>query len=156
MAPMLPQPMTPSTLPVSSLPMKRDFSHLPAWVERSAAGICRARAKIMAMVCSAVVMELPSGVFITTMPRAVAAGMSTLSTPMPARPTTFSFSAAAMISAVTLVAERMARPSKAPMQAFSSSGVMPGFTSTSTPRSRKISAARALNLSEINTFGIPV
>ena len=39
--PILPQPMTPSVLPVSSTPMKRDFSHLPAWVERSAAGICR-------------------------------------------------------------------------------------------------------------------
>ena len=36
-------------------------------------------------------MELPNGVFITMMPRAVAAGMSTLSTPMPARPITFRF-----------------------------------------------------------------
>ena len=43
------------------------------------------------MACSAVVIELPNGVFITMTPRAVAAGMSTLSTPMPARPTTFSF-----------------------------------------------------------------
>ena len=42
------------------------------------------------MACSAVVIELPNGVFITMTPRAVAAGMSTLSTPMPARPTTFS------------------------------------------------------------------
>jgi hypothetical protein len=49
----------------------------------------------MAMACSAVVMELPNGVFITTTPRPVAAGTSTLSTPMPARPTTFSRSAAA-------------------------------------------------------------
>ena len=36
------------------------------------------------MVCSAVVTLLASGVFITTMPRAVAASMSTLSTPLPA------------------------------------------------------------------------
>ncbi len=42
------------------------------------------------MACSAVVIELPNGVFITMMPVAVAAGMSTLSTPMPARPITFS------------------------------------------------------------------
>ena len=42
----------------------------------------------MAMACSAVVIELPNGVFITMTPRAVAAGISTLSTPMPARPTT--------------------------------------------------------------------
>ena len=91
--------------------MNLDFSHLPAWVEAFACGICRASAIIIAMACSAVVIELPNGVFITTMPRAVAAGMSTLSTPMPARPMTLSRSAAAMMSAVTLVAERMARPS---------------------------------------------
>jgi len=46
----------------------------------------RLKAIIMAMVCSAVVMTLPAGVFITMMPRLVAAGMSTLSRPMPARP----------------------------------------------------------------------
>ena len=47
------------------------------------------------MACSAVVIELPNGVFITITPLAVAAGMSTLSTPMPARPITlrlFAFS----------------------------------------------------------------
>ena len=88
--PILPQPMMPSVLPVISTPMKRFFSHLPAWVEASAAGISRASANIIAMACSAVVIELPNGVFITMMPLAVAAGMSTLSTPMPARPMTFS------------------------------------------------------------------
>ena len=31
--PILPQPMTPSVLPVNSTPMKRFFSHLPAWVD---------------------------------------------------------------------------------------------------------------------------
>ena len=109
--PMLPQPIRPRVLPVSSVPMKRDFSHLPAWVEASAAGIWRAQANIIAMACSAVVIELPKGVFITTMPLAEAAGMSTLSTPMPARPMTRRLSALAIRSAVTLVAERMARPS---------------------------------------------
>ena len=108
---MFPQPMTPSVLPVSSTPMKRFFSHLPAWVETSAVGICRASANISAIACSAVVIELPNGVFITITPRAVAAGMSTLSTPMPARPTTFSFVARSSSLAVTLVLERMASPS---------------------------------------------
>jgi hypothetical protein len=42
---------------------------------------------------------------------AVAAGMSTLSTPMPARPMTFRRFAFSRIFGVTLVAERMARPS---------------------------------------------
>ena len=91
--------------------MKRLFSHLPAWVDALAWGICLANANIMAMACSAVVMELPNGVFITITPRAVAAGMSTLSTPIPARPTTFRLSAAASTVFVTLVAERMASPS---------------------------------------------
>ena len=108
---MLPQPITPSVLPVISTPMNFDFSHLPAWVEASAAGIWRATANIIAMACSAVVIELPNGVFITMTPRFEAAGMSTLSTPMPARPMTLRLVAAASSSAVTLVAERIARPS---------------------------------------------
>ena len=111
MEPILPAPIRPSTLPVISTPMKRFFSHLPAWVEALAAGSSRASASISEMACSAVVMELPKGVFITITPAAVAAGMSTLSTPMPARPTTFKFFAAFSTSAVSLVAERMAMPS---------------------------------------------
>ena len=91
--------------------MNRFFSHWPAWVERSACGICRASASISAIVCSAAVIELPNGVFITITPRAVAAGTSMLSTPMPARPITFSRSAAAITSALTRVADRTARPS---------------------------------------------
>ena len=47
-------------------------------------------------------MELPKGVFITMMPRWVATGTSTLSTPMPARPMTRSFLAAASTFSVDL------------------------------------------------------
>ena len=74
--PILPQPMMPSVLLVISTPMNRFFSHLPAWVETSACGICRASASISVIACSAVVIELPNGVFITMMPWGVAAGMS--------------------------------------------------------------------------------
>src|SRR5271168_272782 len=81
--------------------MKRFFSHLPACVEASAAGSWRASANISAMACSAVVIELPNGVFMTMTPRAVAAGMSTLSTPMPARPITLSVLARSSSLAVT-------------------------------------------------------
>ena len=123
--PILPQPMTPSVLPVISTPMKRFFSHLPAWVEALASGIWRARANISAMACSAVVIELPKGVFITMMPRREAAGMSTLSTPMPARPMTLRLVAAAISFSVTLVAERMARPSYWPMTSSSFSLSLP-------------------------------
>jgi len=87
------------------------LSHLPLFMEAVACGICRARANIMAIVCSPVVIVLPPGVFMTTMPRLLAALTSTLSTPMPARPTTFSLSALSMISLVTFVALRIARPS---------------------------------------------
>jgi hypothetical protein len=52
------------------------------------------------------------GAFITTMPRAVAAGTSILSTPTPARPITRRFLAASITSAVTLVSLRTTKPSQ--------------------------------------------
>src|SRR5438034_114430 len=85
--------------------------HLPAWVEALASGIWRASAIMSESACSAVVTALPKGVFMTTMPRWVAAGISTLSTPMPARPMTLRLAAALMSLGDTLVAERMASPS---------------------------------------------
>ena len=111
MEPMLPQPISPRVLPASSLPTKRAFCHSPACVERSAWGMRRASASISASVCSAVVTELPNGVFMTTTPRAVAAPTSMLSTPMPARPMTRRPLAAASTRSVTFVDERTARPS---------------------------------------------
>jgi hypothetical protein len=90
----------------------------------------------------------------TTMPLAEAEGMSTLSTPMPARPTTFKLVAASSTSLVTLVEERIARPSYWPMIAISSSLVLPVISSTSTPRLRKIWAASGSMASEIRTLGI--
>ena len=69
--------------------------------------MCRAIAIIIVMVCSAVVTLLPSGLFITTMPRRVAAFRSTLSTPTPARPITLSEAAASTISRVTRVVLRI-------------------------------------------------
>ena len=153
--PILPQPMMPSVLPVISTPMKRFFSHLPACVEASACGIWRASASIKLMACSAVVIELPNGVFITITPLAVAAGMSTLSTPMPARPITLRFLALSRSLAVTFVAERMASPSKPPMRlaSFSLSPPSFGWKSTSTPRSLKIWTAASESASEMRTFG---
>ncbi|OIQ73810.1 hypothetical protein GALL_445510 [mine drainage metagenome] len=107
--------------------MKRDFSHLPAWVEALASGIWRAAANIIAMACSAVVIELPNGVFITITPFFEAAGISTLSTPIPARPITFRLVAFSSSLSVTLVAERIARPSYWPMISASFSLSLPSF-----------------------------
>ena len=92
--------------------MKRFFSHLPAWVEASAAGIWRASANISAMACSAVVIELPNGVFITMTPRGGGGGNVDIVDADAGAPDHFQLRRPASSSlAVTLVAERMARPS---------------------------------------------
>ena len=111
MLPTRPMPMTPRVLFSSSCPVNLLFSHLPAFIDAVAWGIFRTRESIMAIACSPVVTALPPGVFMTTIPRLLAAGMSTLSRPMPARPTTFSRSARSITSWVTFVALRMTRPS---------------------------------------------
>ncbi|EBA13613.1 hypothetical protein RCCS2_06989 [Roseobacter sp. CCS2] len=142
-------------MPVSSTPIKRDFSHLPAWVDAFASGIWRATAIIMEIACSAVVIEFPKGVFITMIPFLEAAGISTLSTPIPARPMTLRFSAAAMIFSVALVADRIASPSYCPITSSSFALSLPrsGWKSTSMPRSLKICTAAGESLSEISTLG---
>ena len=81
-------------------------SHLAAFIEASACGIMRAVETSREKACSAVEIVLPSGVFITMTPRAVAVSTSTLSTPTPARPTTRSWPAASSTRRLTLVSER--------------------------------------------------
>ena len=61
------------------------------------------------MACSAAERMLDCGALTTITPRSVAAATSTLSSPMPARPTTTRSVPAASTSAVTVVAERMTR-----------------------------------------------
>ena len=62
----------------------------------------RDRASISAIVCSAVLSVLPPGVFITTMPQRVAASLSMLSVPTPARTIAFSRRLPSSASAVIL------------------------------------------------------
>ncbi|EAQ24340.1 hypothetical protein ROS217_08820 [Roseovarius sp. 217] len=151
----MPAPMTPSVLLNSSTPIKAFFSHLPAWVDTEASGSCRATANIIAMACSAVVIMLPKGVFITITPFLLAASLSILSVPIPARAITLSLCALARIFSVTLVADRMARPSYSPITSASLSLSLPssGRKSTSMPRSRKIWTAVSESLSETRTLG---
>jgi hypothetical protein len=73
--------------------------------------ILRDRAIIMAMVCSAVLVVLPAGVFMTTMPSRVAAGRSMLSTPTPARTIALSRGWPFKMAGVSFVALRMMMPS---------------------------------------------
>ena len=100
--PMLPSPITPSVLPRNSVPRNFFFSHLPLLVEAMACGMERAMASIRPSVCSATETALPPGVFITRTPAAVAALRSTLSTPTPARPITFSLGALRSTSSIHL------------------------------------------------------
>src|ERR1043166_2434814 len=86
-------------------------------------------------------------------PLAVAAERSTLSTPIPARPTTLSCLARSSSFAVTLVAERMASPSNSPMISASWSLSRLGLTTVSMPRSAKICTAAGESLSEMRTRG---
>ena len=72
---------------------------------RGPAGMLRARASISAIVCSAADNDVGLRRVETSMPRAVAASTSTLSTPMPARPITRSRVPADQLG-VDLVAER--------------------------------------------------
>ena len=111
MRPTLPRPMTPMVLLHSSTPTNLLRSHLPPLSEATAWGIWRASAIIKAMVCSPVVTLLPPGVFMTTMPRLVAASASMFSYPTPARPITLRFFAASINSAVILVPLRITQPS---------------------------------------------
>ena len=70
-------------------------SALPAARDQRAVGLGHVAhsASSIAIVCSAAAIEFDSGALATMMPRRVAASMSTLSTPVPARPITFSRSA---------------------------------------------------------------
>ena len=68
-SPTRPRPITPSVLPSSCVPVNLVRSHLPALRLSLALGTFRASERSKAIVCSAVEIVLPPGVFITTMPR---------------------------------------------------------------------------------------
>ncbi len=86
--PMRPSPTTPTVLPCTSTPVYAERCHLPALSAALALAVCRAVVSSSATACSAAEMMLLVGAFTTSTPRAVAAGMSTLSSPTPARATT--------------------------------------------------------------------
>ena len=94
----------------------------------------RAVARISANACSAADVTLPIGVFMTMMPRRVAASTSMLSTPMPARPISFNSVPASTTSAVTFTRLRTISPcAPAAAAAASFSCGTFGWKSTSRP-----------------------
>jgi len=127
--------------------------HCPAFIDAVACGMWRASETISEIACSAVVMVLPPGVFITTMPRLVAAPTSTLSTPMPARPITFNCLAASITSLVTFVPLRITNASASAIASANSPGDSPGEFTTSTPSaSSRISRPWVARESVTRTF----
>ena len=109
--PMRPKPSRPSVFSYSSTPPHLERSQRPSTSALCACGTLRASASSTANVCSAAVITFDCGALATMMPRLVAASTSTLSTPTPARPITFSRPPRAIRSAVSFVAERIRMPS---------------------------------------------
>src|SRR5215208_7082038 len=104
----------------------------------------RAWARIRATVCSAAEITLDWGALTTMIPSRVAAATSTLSRPMPARPTTLRSRPVSSTSASTRVADRTTRAST-PATALSSSSRV--VRSSSTPASASGSAIRTRAMS---------
>ena len=127
--PMRPRPTMPSVLPASCTPMNLLRSHF--WARRlaSAAATFRDRPSISAKACSAVLSVLPAGVFITTMPRRVAASLSMLAVPTPARTIARRRWLPASDSAVIFTPLRQMAPSCCASASRSSSPLRPVFTS---------------------------
>ena len=123
--PILPRPTTPIVLPEISTPLKLLRFQVCARSVASAAGICLAAASNRATACSAAETMLLVGALTTITPRAVAAGTSTLSSPTPARATTFSRVVAASTSASTWVAERTSSASASATAASSAGRSVP-------------------------------
>ena len=94
---MRPSPTSPRVFDRISAPANFDFSHFEVFIDASAAGIFRAIDRMSPIASSATLKLFAPGAFMTTMPRAVAAGTSTLSTPVPARAMTRSLGAASII-----------------------------------------------------------
>ena len=105
--PIRPKPRIPSVFSNTSTPPNLLRSHLPLFSEACACGMLRTCASSIAIVCSAAATMFDSGALATMMPRLVAAGTSTLSTPIPARPITFRRPARSIRSASTFVADRI-------------------------------------------------
>src|SRR5436309_7047395 len=87
--PMLPTPTMPSVLPASSvLPTTRVAPQSPFRVSVSMSRVRLTQASMSISACSATACEFEPGAWTTATPSRVAAGMSTVSSPTPCRPTT--------------------------------------------------------------------
>ena len=104
--PIRPSPRMPATLSCSSTPVNADRFHCPACSDAAACGTFLATASSSAIACSAALVMFEVGALTTITPALVAASMSTLSRPTPARATTRSRGPCASASASIRVALR--------------------------------------------------
>src|SRR6266511_1844965 len=152
----------PSSTPSWAARWKRERSQRPSRRAASARGMSRACARISAMVCSAAEITFDCGALTTMIPSRVAVATSTLSRPIPARPTTLRLRPASSTSASTRVAERTTSASAPATASSSSSRVMAAGASTwwsrhrrSTPASASGSAIRMRAICEGSVLGVP-
>ncbi|CAB4921903.1 unannotated protein [freshwater metagenome] len=151
---MRPNPTMPKVFSNSSAPVYLDRAHFPFRSAACAGEMNRAEASRSAIASSAALTMFDVGALTTMTPAAVAAGISTLSKPTPARAITFNPFAAAIASASILVAERMSTAST-PLASAAKSWLRSApsqlMTSKSGPRA---STVAGLNSSAIRTMGL--
>src|SRR5215207_2254707 len=153
--PMRPSPTTPTILSVTSTPMNFDRFQAPSRRDASAAGIWRAAARSSATACSAALTMFDVGAFTTMTPRSVAAATSTLSSPIPARATTFRFGAAARASVSIWVALRIITAAASPSAGSSAARSAPSTWRISTSDPSTSSTLGASSSAIRTTGGVP-
>ena len=147
--------MMPTVLPCSSTPPNWERCHLPSRSARFAGTTFRATASNNATASSAAETILLVGAFTTNTPAPVAAGMSTLSRPTPARAIIFKFGAAAIACASNFVAERTRTAVACANAGSNSSRFAPSqcLISKSSPRTEIVAGD---NSSAIRTIGFDI
>ena len=151
---MRPKPTIPRVFSNNSAPVYLDRAHLPFLSAALAGAIKRALASNNEIANSAAETIFEVGALTTITPAAVAAGISTLSKPTPARAITFKPFAAAIASASIFVAERIRTASTpAPSAASNCPRSAPSQlrTSKSGPSASRVAG---LNSSAIRTTGL--
>ncbi|CAB5018408.1 unannotated protein [freshwater metagenome] len=152
--PIRPKPTIPKVFSNNSAPVYLDLAHFPFLRAACAGEIDRAQASNNPIASSAAETIFEVGAFTTITPAAVAAGISTLSNPTPARAITFKPFATEIASASIFVADRINTASTPLDNAESSSARSAPLqlrTSKSGPRASNVAG---LNSSAIRTTGL--
>ena len=112
------------------MPRARRSTHSPLRVARSIASVFFAATSMSMTACSATASEFEPGAWTTGMPSRVAAGRSTVSSPTPWRPMTFSCLQADIRRSLQFGRMRNRMPSAARAAAITPSSVRSGQTVT--------------------------